>query len=525
MTASRTDAGSTNAVDALRSDYDQTPYVSNSFPQSAPGTLAAVAHLFGLAPADVGTARVLEIGCAAGGNIRPFAATHPDAEVVGIDLSEVQIAQGRARVAALGLENMQLIAGDIARLDLTSLGRFDYVIAHGVYSWVPDDVAEALLAMIRATLSADGVAYLSYNCYPGWKAKEIVRDAMLLAGGGSQTPGEKVRQARGMADFLEEVVPAGGVMASILAEWRASDDGFGDSYLLHDELEAFNTPRYFYEVLARTSAHGLTYLGEARPEVMIPANHGPKVAEYLAAHCGGAQVLVEQYLDFVTNRTFRQSLFVHAERAQQISYDPDADRFRRLHLAATVPPLDGPTRLDTSRQEFQQADGATLFTNAPAIKAALDALTERWPWTLSHDELVATVRERLIAAGEHPSADLPAHIDDLTSVLVMQGQAHYRLDPVLPEPAGEPVRIDESARRMAELTQLDEDGSTFNPWHETVPLEPLDRLLLPLLDGSRDDAQLVEALLTAGAGTREALVEHVHTMRQRLSEMKLLRRG
>lgn len=513
----------TDAIDALRNDYDETPYVSNSFPQSAPGTLAAVAHLFGLAPPPVATARVLEIGCAAGGNILPFAATHPDAEVVGIDLSEVQIEHGRARVRALGLGNMALIAGDIARMDLADLGTFDYVIAHGVYSWVPDDVAEALLAMIRGTLSPDGVAYVSYNCYPGWKAKEIVRDAMLLAAGAVQTPTEKVQQARGMADFLAEVSPAGGVMSSVLAEWRASDDGFGDSYLLHDELETFNTPRYFYEVLARANAHGLAYLGEARPEAMIPANHGPKVAEYLATHGVQAQVLVEQYLDFVTNRTFRQSLFVHADRAPQISYDPGADRFRGLHLAASVPALDGPTRLDTSRQEFQQADGATLFTNAPAIKAALDALTSRWPCTLSHDELVADVSARLIAAGTEPSADLPAHIDDLTSVLVMQGQAHYRLDQVLPEPTGEPLKIDESSRRAAELSAGDAGASTFNRWHETVPLEGLDRHLVPLLDGSRDDAQLVEELVAAAACTRDAACEHVRTMRDRLSGLKLLR--
>jgi methyltransferase-like protein len=509
------------AIDNLRSDYDATPYVSNSFPQSAPGTLAAVAHLFGLHPPDVGHARVLEIGCAAGGNIVPFAAAHPDAEVVGIDLSEVQIAAGRARVQALGIDNLRLIAGDIAAMDVAALGTFDYIIAHGVYSWVPDDVAESLLAAMRAGLSVDGVGYLSYNVYPGWKAKEVVRDAMMLAAGSSQTPEDKVRHARGMADFLSEVAPAGGVLAAIMAEWQSADEGFGDSYLLHDELETFNTPRYFYEVLARANAHGLAYLGEARPEVMVPANHGPRVAEYLAANGVTAQVLVEQYLDFVTNRTFRQSLFVPAERAPQIEYSPTAERLRRLHLAALVPPIDGPVRLDHSRQEFRQADGATLFTNAPAIKAALDALTERWPWTMSHDELVVATRERLLDAGAQPSTDLPAHIDDLTRVLVMQGQAHYRLDPVRPEPMGAKPRIDEYARRAAELTADSDDAATFNRWHETVPLEPLDRQLLPLLDGSRDDDQLIAALLAAGAGTRDVVTEHVRTLAQRLIELKL----
>ena len=83
-----------DAIDRLRADYDTTPYTSNSFPQSAPGHLAAVAHVFGLETPEVPSARVLEIGCSAGGNVIPFAAWHPQARVVGIDLSQVQIDQG-----------------------------------------------------------------------------------------------------------------------------------------------------------------------------------------------------------------------------------------------------------------------------------------------------------------------------------------------------------------------------------------------------------------------------------------------
>ena len=113
---------------------------------------------------------------------------------------------------------------------------------------------------------------------------------------------------------------------------------------------------------------------------MLHANFGPKVAEYLGDKCGGVQVLVEQYLDFVLNRMFREPLLVHAERAPLIRYNPDRSRYRRLHIAAWVPPVDGQTRLDHSRQEYQEPDDATLFTNDPGIKAALDALC-RHCWT------------------------------------------------------------------------------------------------------------------------------------------------
>jgi SAM-dependent methyltransferase len=177
-----------DTIDQLRADYDTTPYNSVSYPPSAPGHLAAVAYLFGLETPDVSNARVLEIGCAAGGNVIPYTAAHPRAHIVGIDLSPAQIDQGRLTVQALDLDNVELLAGDIAQMDLGPLGQFDYVIAHGVYSWVPAEVQDGLLSAVRTLLAPDGVAYMSYNVYPGWKSKEIARDAMLLASGASATP-------------------------------------------------------------------------------------------------------------------------------------------------------------------------------------------------------------------------------------------------------------------------------------------------------------------------------------------------
>ena len=506
-----------DAVNQLRADYDANPYTSNSFPQSAPGQLAAIAHLFGLDTPAVSTSRVLEIGCAAGGNLIPFAAAQPRAQVVGIDLSQVQIDDGRAIAQELGLDNLQLIVGDIATMDLAALGTFDFVIAHGVYSWVPQNVQEALLAAIRTCLAPDGVAYVSYNVYPGWKSKEVLRDAMLLASGASTTPDDKIRDARGMLDFLKEVAPPDGVMARVIAETKASSEGFGDSYLLHDELETFNSPCYFYEMVGRAGAHGLTYLAEARPETMLPAHYGPKVAEYVTAKSSGTQVLVDQYLDFVTNRMFRESLLVHTERAPQIRYEPDFARYRSFHFAAWLPPVDGPTRLDNSRQEYLQSDSATLFTNDIGIKATLDVLSDRWPWTLSRDELVEAVQTRLSLAGFTPNDTLPQVIDSLMGALIMQGQARYRLEPVTLEPAAPgPLRIDESARRMAQFTSRRGDATTFNRWHETLELSPLDSRLLPLLDGTRDHDALVAAL-------PGLLAEDLDGLPERLAEMKLLR--
>ena len=189
------DSATDLAVRRTASEYDRIPYRSLPYPLTRPAHVAAIAQTFGLALPDVTTARVLEIGCAGGGNIIPLAAAFPDARFVGIDLSPVQIGQARERAAAAGLENIEFREGSVTEID-HGWGIFDYIVCHGVYSWVPPEVQEALLSALRRSLAPEGVAYMSYNVYPGWKAKEIVRDAMLLASGDSATSDEKVREAR-----------------------------------------------------------------------------------------------------------------------------------------------------------------------------------------------------------------------------------------------------------------------------------------------------------------------------------------
>src|SRR4051794_35074498 len=112
------------------------PYESVPFPQTQPARLAAVAHVFSLAAPSPRTARVLELGCASGGNLIPLAAHYPEGEFVGVDLSQRQIDEGKARIERLGLKNIRL--RQMSLMDLKPKdGTFDYIICHGVYSWVP----------------------------------------------------------------------------------------------------------------------------------------------------------------------------------------------------------------------------------------------------------------------------------------------------------------------------------------------------------------------------------------------------
>jgi SAM-dependent methyltransferase len=524
------------AVDQIRGAYDATPYSADSIPQSAPGRLAAIAQLFGLQTPPVAKARVLEIGCGAAGNLIPFAAIHPDAQVVGIDLSEVAVEQGRRIVHAAGIENVELVVGDIAAVDIAALGQFDYIIAHGVYSWVPENVQDAMLALTSRALKPDGVAYISYNVYPGWKSKEIVRDAMLFAARESGSPDQQVIGARGMVDFLEEVAPPASPLARAVAEFRERDHGFDDSYLVHDELAGINRPCYFVDMLARAGAHGLAFLAEAQPELMFAANYGAKVAEHVAQRCGGSQPLIEQYLDFAVDRAFRQTLFVHADRAPQIRHTLDSGNFEGMHFATEIPVVDGPTRLDQSAQNYRLSSGATVSIDDPALKVACDTLTWQSPWTLSRAQLVDLVSAEL---GSSPDA-IDERIDRLLEFLIVNGQARYRVDAVSPDPVTVPLQVNESFRRVAEFTLGEgDDAYTFNEWHETVALGSLDAHGLILLDGTRDSAALVEELLrlapdgrihlelddgqvlTDEVVLRDVFTQYVDALPERLEEMKL----
>jgi len=114
--------------------YDLLPYQSKPFAQSQPAKLGAIAKLFALDAAPMENARVLELGCASGGNIIPHAVRYPNAKFVGVDLARTQVAAGRARIAKLGLSNIEILCQSFTEIDDT-LGSFDYIICHGVYSW------------------------------------------------------------------------------------------------------------------------------------------------------------------------------------------------------------------------------------------------------------------------------------------------------------------------------------------------------------------------------------------------------
>ena len=240
--------------------YEQVPYPGLAIPQTHPDRLAVLGVLHGLEPAPPDRARVLEVGCADGLNLVAMAAHVPGLEAVGFDL--VDPALGREAAADLGLANVRLEQADLR--DARDWGEFDYVIAHGVYAWVPDDAREALMALLARTLAPHGIAFVSYNALPGARLRTMLREIALLHAGTADTLQARVDRSRELFGFLapwsEERPDAyGQVLATELARLR----GLSSAVLAHDDLGERYDPVWLRDVARHAGTHGLRYLADA----------------------------------------------------------------------------------------------------------------------------------------------------------------------------------------------------------------------------------------------------------------------
>lgn len=310
-------------ISDIKNSYDDLMYESGAFPQTAINNLEARARLMGLQPAPAANAKVLELGCSMGGNIITQALYYPDAEFVGIDLSGRQVAQGNAIIEKMGLENVRLEEKDILTID-ESFGKFDYIIVHGIWSWVPDAVKDKIFSICRNNLTEHGIAYISYNVYPGWKRQEQLREIMYFAG----------------RDVLEEPLEArtrkGLDALKALAEILENDKGLGGGgklpaiqkilnhnfyYIAHEYMEAFNDPIYVNGFIEWANRHRLAYIGDTDLHVSFVSWMAEHTRERILALAGGDYIAKEFYSDILSDRQFRRSLLCREEVGDTVRRD------------------------------------------------------------------------------------------------------------------------------------------------------------------------------------------------------------
>ena len=314
-----------NTNDVQQTIYSELGYKSMPFPYTTLATLEAYAALVGISAPNPKTARVLELGATYGGNIISQALFNPDATFVGIELSQEQVEKGNEVISNAGLINVSLIQSDIASIG-SEIGTFDYIIAHGVYSWVDDGVKEALLRLINEHLAEDGIAYVSYNTYPGWHTMEEVRQLMMFSNRDKTQFNHKEKVLHGKT--IGSIVGSQILKYDNLKERNSKFLGAlrsvmqkDEYYVGHDHLEPNNDPVYFYQFNDHLGAHNLAYLCDADLTLSMVRSFDADIADTLDKLAPNDHVAQEQYLDFMLDTTFRKSIICKAKHAESVTYD------------------------------------------------------------------------------------------------------------------------------------------------------------------------------------------------------------
>ena len=248
-------------MDNNPSSYDEISYPGHAYPQTHPDRLASLARLFGMKPAPVDQCRVLELGCGNGSNLIPMAITLPDSYFLGIDLAMRPIASGNDLIRDLALKNIELRQQDLMEYETT--GQYDYIIAHGLYSWVPQAIQQKILGILASNLGPQGVAFISYNAHPGGHLRTMLREMMLFHVREIQDPAQKISQARAFMGFLLSARLEEDPYRMLLKKEAERVLTYPEGHLYHDDLGETNYFFYFHEFMKEASRHGLQYLAEA----------------------------------------------------------------------------------------------------------------------------------------------------------------------------------------------------------------------------------------------------------------------
>jgi methyltransferase-like protein len=478
--------------------YDKIIYPSATFPQTHPDRMATNASILGMSPAPPAGCRVLEIGCSDGGNLVPLAFNFPASEFVGIDLAALPLESGRGLARELGLKNLRLLHMGVEDVP-SDFGRFDYIIAHGVYSWVPAAARDRILAICREHLAPQGVGYVSYNALPGGHLRRMTREMMLWHVRDLGGADERVGAARGLVELLSAGAGESQAFSLMLKEEAERVKRYRPEQLFHDDLADVNDPVYFHEFVEHAARHGLQYLSEADFPDMSHHLLPQQTVEALRS-LADDPLLVEQYADFIKCRRFRQTLVCHSEVALARGHNPHAAE--RLHVAGPVraeggePDVGSPAAVTFKSFTVETSLGyhpGGVISEVPFIKAALALIGERWPQSVGFDELVAEARARAAWAGA-PDEGVPDERHRLGKILIDLYAAgfvklHSHRHDFMTR-AGERPHASALARSQARRG-LPVVGQRFN----TIEIrDPMGRNLLQLLDGTRDRTALVEEL-------------------------------
>jgi methyltransferase-like protein len=471
--------------------YDRVPYPSLVFSQTSPDRLATMATYFGMTPAHPQNCRFMELGCGDGTNLLALAYLFPGSKFVGLDLSEAHISDAKKGTADLGISNVEFLHEDVMNLSREQVGDFDFIVAHGLYSWVPDFVREKVLSIYSECLSPSGGGYISYNALPGYYIRQMLRDMIEYHTAGLSDPIERVNGSLSLINFLRESTPKDRVFGSIMDFEFEKFVERSVSNIFHDDLAETNQPFYFHEFAEQLSKNGLQYLSESTPVAMTAADL-PRATQEVLRKLEDDTIRYEQYIDFIKCRRFRSTLA--CRNNIQLFRRPSARTIKKFYIQSHLAPTSAdPEIVQKVSVEFAAEDTTKINTDHPLTKATLVCLSKNASTPLTFEEILKQVARIFVDSPslfEEEQRQIAAR--NLMAMFEV-GQIEFSLfRPSLVEQIGDRPRSSELARYQIARGCESVTGSTGKS-------HPLDNAfttaLIAMLDGSRDREALITAML------------------------------
>ncbi|MDJ0896508.1 MAG: class I SAM-dependent methyltransferase [Alphaproteobacteria bacterium] len=289
----------------------EVPYTWGFYPSQGPVLLNYVAALNGFKPVDLSSGfTYLEVGSGNGVTVNTLAAALPNGDFHAIDIVPQHIANGRADAQTGELGNVTYHECDFASIGSAAIPKFDFITAHGLYSWIAPEQRAALVRLISDNLKPGGIVYLGYNAMPGWAAlmplRRILQDYVARA------PGTPLQQVSAATEKLAidamvglEYFKLHPSAISAVSEMATLDP----VYVLHEYFNFDFDPQYFEDVAHEMTAAGLTFAGLTQIDLNFPDFAAPEEAQKYLPELED-RVQLEQLRDFARNQKFRGDVYV-----------------------------------------------------------------------------------------------------------------------------------------------------------------------------------------------------------------------
>lgn len=468
-------------------------------------------------PPSVEQCRVLELGCGDGTNLLAMALGLPNSRFLGIDIARQPLETGIALAKTLGLTNLELRCEDLLTLG-PSLGKFDYIVIPGLYSWVPENVRDKLLELCGQCLAENGVATLSYNVYPGAYASTMVRDMMAYHVRAITDPTKKVRQARGLLHILLKCQNESNAFKFTLQEEMKRISNYPDAVLNHDDLNPHYHPVFFHEFIQHASRHGLQYLGERCEATLDPDEYPEEVRPTLGQLEKAGVIEREQYLDFIQRRRFRCTLLCLEDATT--TYIDDTQQIGKLFVGISkdiemnivIDPNSGIT--------FESENQSIATTTHPLLVAAVSHLHAVHPRSVPFGELL-----KISCSSQTLPSEARTDVGKdfgILSAFVLRCHKSRLLDLRTCEPHFENRPSERPVASPLARAKVRQGRFVPNLRHDSVAFDDeLGRRLLELLDGTRNRSDLLRELNKSVASGISALPEGQSCVTPELLEEKL----